>query len=112
MKFDLTRSSIRSRPPNRCRNSLLVCPLLLLGAGAQMPFPRASTAVAEPLFLSSISQFSAEWMDNKENRLSRNYVKAVYVKGWETVCENPAHQGLFQRGPGGLEDGWSRSLSE
>ena len=37
MKLDLAHSSIRRRPPNRCRNSLLVCPLLLLGAEGQMP---------------------------------------------------------------------------
>lgn len=30
MKLDLVCSSIRSRPPNRCRNSLIVCPLLFL----------------------------------------------------------------------------------
>ena len=55
MKFDLARSSIRSRPPNRCRNSLLVRPFILLGAGGQILFSRASIGVGEPSLLSSTS---------------------------------------------------------
>jgi len=37
MKLDLAHSSIRRRPPNRCRNSLLICPVLLLDTGGQLP---------------------------------------------------------------------------
>ncbi|TKS63383.1 MAG: hypothetical protein EWM73_01512 [Nitrospira sp.] len=37
MKCDLALSSIRNRPPNRCRNSLLICPVLLLDTGGQLP---------------------------------------------------------------------------
>jgi hypothetical protein len=39
MKLDLVCSSIRCRPPNRCLNSLIVCPLLFLVLELDSHFP-------------------------------------------------------------------------
>ena len=50
MNLDLARSSIRSRPPSRCRNSPLVCPFIWLGAEGQMTISGASIAATNPLF--------------------------------------------------------------
>jgi hypothetical protein len=64
-----------------------------------MPLSQGETAAAEPLSLSSSSQFSAEWMVNKEKQAVRKLSEAVLAEGWKRFVEPGAHQGLFHKRP-------------
>ena len=71
-----------------------------------MPLSQGETAAAEPLSLSSSSQFSAEWMVNKEKQAVRKLSEAVFAEGWKRFVKTRRTRASFTRGPGSLEDGW------